>query len=121
MGFSQLRRFDVQAKVSLVLSLGSVMPLLGAAGITWRNYDHKIGQIVHGEAGAFVPVFLACVGLSAVAGAIAAALGLSSAGQRRNDKPAWSWIGFILGSAVVASNFVLLLAYWMLRLVHHAT
>lgn len=121
MGFGQLRRFDVQAKVSLVLSLGSVFPLLGAAGLSFRNYDHTIGQIVHGDKGMFLPVFLVCVGLSTLAGAIGAALGLSSAGQRRNDKPARSWIGFILGSTVVASSLVLLIAYWMLRLVHHAT
>ena len=54
-----------------------------------------------------------------LAGAIGSALGLNSAGRRRNERPAWSWIGFLVGSAVVASNLILLIAYWMLRLIRH--
>ena len=115
MGFGQLRRYDVQAKYALMLSVGSVIPFLGAVAITIRNYDGDLGHIVHGSKGLFLPVFLGCLGLSVVAGAIGAAFGLSSAGQRRNDKPAWSWIGFLLGSGMVTFDIILLIAYWMLR------
>ncbi len=117
MGFGQFRRFDVQAKYALVLSLGSVLPLVVAATLAIRNYDHNLGQIVHGSEGLFLPVFLTCLGLSLLVGAIGSALGLNSAGQRRNERPAWSWIGFLVGSTVVASNLILLIAYWMIKLI----
>ncbi len=117
MGFGQFRRFDVQAKYAVVLSLGSVLPLVVAATLAIRNYDHNLGQIVHGSEGLFLPVFLACLGLSLLVGAIGSALGLNSAGRRRNERPAWSWIGFLVGSTVVASNLILLIAYWMLKLI----
>lgn len=115
MGFPQLRRFDVQAKYSLILSLISILPLLGAAALALRNYDHELGQIVYGATGLFLPLFLACVALSGATGATGFMLGLSSAGQRRNEKPAWSWIGFIVGGTAVTFDIVLLIAYWMLK------
>ncbi|MCH7872430.1 MAG: hypothetical protein IID33_12090 [Planctomycetes bacterium] len=120
MGFGQFRRFDVQAKYALVLSLGSVLPLVVAATLAVRNYDHTLGQIVHGSEGLFLPVFLTCLGLSLLAGAIGSVLGLHSAGRRRNERPAWSWIGFLVGSTVVASNLILLIAYGMLGLIRPA-
>ncbi len=116
MGFPQLRRFDVQAKYSVVLSLSSILPFLGAGALALRNYNHDLGQIVYGATGRFLPLFLTCLALSVVTGAIGFLLGLSSAGQRRNDKPAWSWIGFVVGGAVVTFDIVLLIAYLMLKL-----
>ena len=120
MGIGGLRRYDVQAKYALVLSLGSVLPLIGAATLALRNYDHNLGQIVYGSKGVFLPLFLACLGLSLLPGAVGSVLGLSSAGQRRNDKPAWAWIGFLVGSSVVTANLILMIAYWMLKLKHDA-
>ena len=119
MEFGRLRRYDVQAKYSLVLSLASILPLVGGSALAIRNFDHDLGQIVHGTVGLFVPAFLACLGLSVLAGAMGSALGMSSAGQRRNDRPAWAWIGFFVGSTVVAANLILLIAYWTLRLTSH--
>ncbi len=115
MGFGQLRRFDVQAKFAVALSVGAVVPLMGALAIALRNYDHNLGQIVHGSRGLFLPMFLACVGSSLAAGVIGLALGLNSAGQRRNDKPKWSWTGFLVGSGVVTFDIILLIAYLMLK------
>ena len=116
MEIGRLRRYDVQAKYAMVLSLGSVLPLVGAAALAIRNYDGTLGQIVHGTEGLFLPAFLACLGLSLLAGVIGSALGMNSAGQRRNDRAAWSWTGFFVGSTVVASNLILLIAYGMLRM-----
>lgn len=116
MGFSQLRRFDVQAKYALVLSLMSVAPWLGAMIVVARNYDHNLGQIVHGAKSLFLPVFLACLGSSLVLSLIGSGFGLNSAGQRRNDKPKWSWTGFLVGSGVATLNVILLIAYFMLKM-----
>jgi hypothetical protein len=37
--------------------------------------------------------------------------GLSSAGQRRNDKQQLSWIGFFIGAIVLAMTFVALFVF----------
>jgi hypothetical protein len=37
--------------------------------------------------------------------------GLSSAGQRRNDKPQLSWTGFFIGAAILCLTVVLLFIF----------
>ncbi len=114
--WSSLRRFEVQAKCALVLSIVSILPFSAAVVIALKNYDATLGQIIYGSAGRFVPVYLGCVALSAVPAAIGCLLGWSSAGQRRNDRPAWSWFGFFLGGLVATLDLILLIAFVMLRL-----
>ena len=115
MGFSSLRRFDVQANYAVVLACVSVLPFLGALSLAWRNYRHDLGQIVYGAQGYFVVVFLGCVLLSVLPSGVGFLLGWSSAGQRRNDKPARSWLGFFIGGSVLTFNLILLIAFYMLR------
>ena len=110
-----LRRFDVQAKYAAILAGFSVVPFIGAAGLVWRNYRHEFGQIVYGAQGRFVLAFLGCVLLSMLPGVLGFLLGWSSAGQRRNDKPLRSWLGFFLGGVVVTLNLILVIAFFMLR------
>ncbi len=116
MGLEHLRRYDVQASYACVLSLVSVAPLLGAAALAYRNYDHKLGQIIYGSEGFFLPAFCGCLLLSMAPSALGLLLGWSSAGQRRNDKPLRSWIGFFIGGSVLTFDLILLIALWMLRL-----
>lgn len=115
MKLASLRRFDVQANYACILSLASVVPCLGAAFFALRNYRHELGQIVFGTKGYFVPVFLGCLLLSIIPGTIGFVLGWNSAGQRRNDKPKLSWIGFFVGGGVLTVNLILLIAFMMLR------
>lgn len=115
MGLSSLRRFDVQAKYAAVLAVASLVPFLGALILILRNYRHDLGQIVYGAQGSFLMIFAACVLLSAVPSGVGFLLGWSSAGQRRNDKPTHSWVGFFLGGSVLTFNLILLIAFYMLR------
>lgn len=116
MGLSDLRRYDVQARYALALSLLSTAPLVVAGVMIARNYNHDLGQIVYGEGGAFLKVFLGCVGVSGVVGAIAFVLGWASAGQRRNDRPTQSWVGFFVGGLVMTIALIMMIAFIMLRL-----
>ncbi len=116
MAMWHLRRYDVQASYSCVLSLVSIVPLLGALALALRNYRHDLGQIIYGDKSLFLPVFAGCLLLSLVPGALGFLLGWSSAGQRRNDKPKRSWIGFFLGGGVLTLDLIMLIAFWMLRL-----
>jgi hypothetical protein len=92
------------------------VPFVGAGALLFRNYQHELGQIVFGSKGYFLPAFLACVLLSSAPAAVGFLLGWSSAGQRRNDKPLRSWVGFFVGGAVLTFDMILLVAFWMLRL-----
>jgi hypothetical protein len=116
MGLSQLRRYDVRASYAFVLALLSVVPFLGAVGLALRNYHSDLGQIVYGAKGLFLPVFFVCLLLSMAPSALAFLLGWSSAGQRRNDKPMRSWIGFFVGGGVLTFDLILAIAFLMLRL-----
>ena len=116
MGIGHLRRYDVQANYAFGLSLASVIPFVVAAWLAFTRYDGTLGQIIHGEQGQFVPAFAGCVLLSMIPGTLGFLLGWNSAGQRRNDKPGRSWIGFFLGGGVLTLDLVLLLAFFMLRL-----
>lgn len=115
--FSNLRQYDVQAGWSIVLSILSIIPLACALMFTWQRYDPVLGRIIYGSAGKFVPVLLASVLASMFPSALGFVLGLSSAGQRRNDKPGRSWFGFFIGGTVLTLNLILLIAFYMLRLV----
>jgi divalent metal cation (Fe/Co/Zn/Cd) transporter len=111
-----LRKLDVQATYSLVLSLASVAPFLAAAFALARNYEPDLRAFVYGAHGKFLIAFLACVGLSALIAAVGFVLGWNSAGQRRNEKSSRSWIGFYVGGLTLTLNIVLLIAFWLLRL-----
>lgn len=116
MAFSRLRRFDVQAQYSLVLSIASTLPCIAGLWLVVGNYEPQLQQIVYGANGRFVPAFAGSMLVSSLPAALAFVFGWSSAGQRRNDKPLRSWLGFFLGGAVLTLNSVMVLAFLMLRL-----
>ncbi len=116
MGLSQLRRYDVQARYAFTLAIISVVPFGSAGFMVFRNYQRELGQIVYGEGGSFLPAFAGLVLCSMIPSVLGMLLGWSSAGQRRNDKPARSWTGFFLGGFVLTFDVILLIAFWMLRL-----
>ena len=116
MGLDRLRRYDVQAGYAPVLSLVSVIPFLVAAGLAFRNYHSDLGQIVYGSRGVFLPLYAGCLLLSMMPAALGFLLGWSSAGQRRNDRPTRSWIGFFVGGGVLTFDLILAVAFLMLRL-----
>ncbi len=116
MNLKQLRLFDVQAKVALLAAVASVVPLLGAVGLVWSRYNHVLGQIVYGAQGRFLPALMACIAMALALGGLGLILGWNSAGQRRNDRQAYSWVGFFLGGTVSTGAFIIALAFFMLRL-----
>ncbi len=112
----RLRRYDIQASYACVLSAVSVLPFLAAAWLLSRNMRWDLRQIIYNSEGFFFPVFLVCVLASMVPAATAFLLGWSSAGQRRNDRPIQSWVGFFLGGGVLTLDLVLAIAFFMLQL-----
>ena len=113
--WGRLRRFDVQADFAIATAFVAALPCLAALGLAFRNFQREWGQIVYGAKGFFLPAFLGCLVLSILLGAVAFALGLNSAGHRRNDKQARSWAGFFVGGTVLTADLILLIAFFMLR------
>ena len=115
MGFGSLRRYDVQATCAYVLSIFSVLPLIGGAYLAWRNYHPDVGQIIY-QSKAYVLALVVCILVSMAAGGLGCLFGFNSAGQRRNEKPGRSWVGFFVGGGVLTFDIILLIAFLMLRL-----
>lgn len=115
MKLRHLRRYDVQATYACILALISVVPLGGASLLAWRNYVPELGQILYVSGTPYLPAFLGSLCASGLCSMVAFILGWNSAGQRRNDKPTRSWLGFFIGGGVLTCNLILLIAFWMLR------
>ena len=115
MGKFSLRRYDTQAKVSVLISAVSFVSLLALTVFVFtidkgfRLIDKSQFVITYGPTRKILVLASgACTLLLAVIGF---GLGLNSAGQRRNDKPTLSWIGFFLGAGVLCLALVLLFLF----------
>jgi len=115
-GLGRLRLYEVQASYALALALVSVPPFLAAAGLMASRYHADLRVIVYGAGGRFAPALLGCLLASMVPAGCGFLLGWSSAGQRRNDKPARSWLGFFVGGGVLTLDLILVIAFFMLRM-----
>jgi len=109
------RRYDVQAKWSVILSTASVVVLLVVVVILGRNYQPGIRRILFGN-----PVYQMMVmggsAMTMLLSGLGLILGLSSAGQRRNERQKQSWAGFFLGTAVLSLAIIFLAAFWLLKM-----
>jgi hypothetical protein len=110
-----LRRYDTQARVSVFVSLASLVSLLAMTVFVFtidkgfRLIDKSQFVINYGPMRRMLVLATgACTVLLAIIGF---GLGLNSAGERRNDKPTLSWIGFFLGAAVLCLAVILFLLF----------
>jgi hypothetical protein len=110
------RRYDVQAKYSVIASTIAIGPLLLAVFGTWRQFEPKLVAIKYNESGMYPFLFLACVAVAMLLSAIGLSLGFNSAGQRRNNEQRKSWTGFFLGTGVLCLSVIIFAAFAMLRL-----
>jgi hypothetical protein len=84
----------------MVIALVSLVALIGLAVVVLQNMNYQEYTIVYGPrrriailVGTAVTLLLSAVGMG---------MGYNSAGQRRNDKQALSWLGFFLGALVLS-------------------
>jgi hypothetical protein len=100
----------------VIFSLAALLPLATGVFGAVRNLDPSIMKISYSAHGVFMYALLACVALAAALSVTGIALGVNSAGQRRNEKQRQSWLGFFLGAAGLSATIVLLAAFMILRL-----
>lgn len=103
-----LRRYDTQARFGLLLSLASVVSLMGLAFIVLQNLQNMVIYYGNTRRAAIYGMGMITL-MMAVAGF---GFGLNSAGQRRNDKPMLSWISFFIGAVVLCLTVVLLFFFY---------
>ncbi|MBN1491049.1 MAG: hypothetical protein JXA69_14135 [Phycisphaerae bacterium] len=108
-----LRRYDVQATVSVALSAAAFFFILAMAAMIVTKLNLEMKVISYGKEGLRMPaIYLS--GLAAFTLGVAGfGFGMNSAGQRRNDKPRRSWIGFFLGAGAITLSLILLALFRM--------
>jgi hypothetical protein len=111
MARGSFRRYDVQANYGFILAILSLFPFLAAVGLGWRNWDWDLRAIKYNAGGMYRWVFLGLIAVAVLSAVTAAALGVSSAGQRRNENQGRSWASFLIGGAVIAFSISLLYAF----------
>jgi hypothetical protein len=104
-----LSRHDTQARVCVVVSLASCVALAGLAFLVLHHLDRSEWIITYGKQRRMVVQMAAAFTL--LLAAIGFGMGLNSAGQRRNDKPILSWIGFFVGAGVICFVGVLMFLF----------
>jgi len=115
MGMSSFRRFDVQARWSLLFSVAAMLTCMPVAFLALKNWRSDINQILFSAKTMFQPAYMGGCALAILLACFGTALGFNSAGQRRNDRQKQSWLGFFLGVAALLLAILLLVAFMLLK------
>jgi hypothetical protein len=118
MKLPNFRLYETQATASLMAGVACVVSLLCLSYVVFRNFDAQAGVISYNSEagmGQYRPslVTLGSV-ISGGLGALAAILGYSSLGQKRNTTQGRSALGLILGAIAVGLTPVLFYAWRMM-------
>jgi len=109
-----LRRYDTQARLSIIIALASIVTMLGLVYCIFRkNMGVFFEEFVlyHGP-NRKLAIYLATA-ITILLAVFGFGLGYNSAGQRRNDKQQLSWLGFFISAVVICLTIVLfLLFHW---------
>lgn len=116
MASKSLRRYDVQAKVSLLVTIAALIPFVGMVVVLAWKYDPDLGAVIYGRKGLVAPVFLLGTAATMLLSFVGTALGFNSAGQRRNDLQRLSWTSFFSGIAILAGAIICFAIFWFLKM-----
>lgn len=111
-----LRRYDTQAKWSLWISLLSLVTVIVLAGLEVRNFNSQLKVIAFAKQSPYQMAVLGCVAITVLLSTAGLLLGISSAGQRRNELQRRSWAGFFIGTGVLSLALILFVAFWEMKL-----
>ena len=110
-GFS-LRKVDNQATASAVLSISSLFFVAGLVWLVFRYVDWETLSIFYMSGTLRLPAIGACGLLALGLSVLGFGFGISSAGERRNQKNHLSWTGFFVGAFSICVTLVLLATFW---------
>jgi len=107
-----LRKVDNQATTSAVLSLSSVFFVIGLAVLVFRHVDWETLSIFYKGGTLRMPAIGICGLLALGLSVLGFGFGISSAGERRNQKNHLSWLGFFIGAFVICVTLILLATFF---------
>ena len=110
-----IRRFDVQAKISLVVSLVALLGVVGLVVLIVRNYQSDMQVVLYKRASMYAPLIYLTTALTLLLAAAGASIGLNSAGQKRNEYTRRSWLAFFIGLATISVTIICFSVYWFLK------
>lgn len=116
MAKGSLRRFDVQAKYALVISMSATLGVLALLVLIFRNFRIAEVAVVYGGKSMFAPAVFVVTALTLLVAATGAMLGFNSAGQKRNPFNKRSWTAFFVGTATASATIILFGVFWFCRL-----
>lgn len=102
-----LRRYDVQAKVSIAMAVVAFLGLCAMGFLIMRRYNPEMKMFIYGSKTLYAPAIYAAAAVTMLLSITAAAMGGNSAGQRRNELTRLSWAGFFAGIAVLSITIIL--------------
>ena len=108
-----LRKVETQATLSIMLSLSSVFFLLGLGVLVVRHLDWETKSIFYVSGTLRIMAMAFCGFLSMTLSVFGFGFGISSAGQRRNQKSHLSWTGFFVGAFVMCMTLVMLATFYL--------
>ncbi len=94
-----LRRYEDQARVSLVAALASAVTFVGLLVLVVRRFSLQELAVFYGQPTRIA--ILVATAVTALLAVIGFGLGINSVGQRRNEKQGLSWAGFFVAAAVL--------------------
>ncbi len=97
----------------MILSLASAIFVIGLAALVFQRLDAQSWIIPYKAESLRMPAIFICAAIAFWLGVLGLGFGLNSAGQRRNDRPTQSWIGFFVGTVCVVLTLILLATFWL--------
>jgi amino acid transporter len=114
-GKLSIRRFDVQAKISLIVSVVAALGVVGLVMLIIRNYNSEMQVVLYSRKGMFAPAVYLTTAITLLLAATGAAIGANSAGQKRNEFTRRSWLAFFIGIATISATIICFSVYWFLK------
>ncbi len=97
-----LRKFETQARLSVVLGVVSILAGLAGGAAVAEGFDWQAFWLTYNPRGMRILAIGGALVLALTASAVGFGVGFNSAGQKRNTQSRLSWVGFFLNAAAIA-------------------
>jgi hypothetical protein len=115
MKLPNFRLHETQATTSMYLGIAGWLSLAALAAVVLKNFNTTTWTILYNEQSTLGQyrrglVMLFCA-TTLLIGGVAALMGFSSLGQKRNNRQGRSWIGMLMGAVALAVAPVLFITW----------
>ncbi len=107
--------YESLSRLSVILACVGLVAVLVTLGLLLRNADLEARYVYYNPKGMFLPALGAGLFVSLATAAAGFFIGLSTAGQRRNQATGLSWAGFFLSAAVITLTMSAVVVFYFTR------